>query len=63
MFYIFNKDKLVSYFVTVFTVIILFLTAYVIKPSEKTIETSVKEFKIKTIQNTNELNKENNTKK
>ena len=63
MFYIFNKDKLVSYFVTVFTVIILFLTAYVIKPSEKTIETSVKEFKIKTIQNTNKLNKENNTKK
>ena len=53
MFYIFNKDKLVSYFVTVFTVIALFLTASVFKSNEKSIQASVNEFKEKEIQNTN----------
>ena len=39
MFFIFNKDKIMSYVVTLFTVIVLFLTASAFKDNE-TIQTS-----------------------
>ena len=43
MFFIFNKDKAVSYFITVFTVAILFLTASLFGNSKETVPTSVNE--------------------
>jgi len=45
MFYIFNKDKLVSYVVTVFTIIVLFFTASVFKEEKESIQTSSNEIK------------------
>ena len=45
MFFVFNKDKAISYVVTVFTVMVLFFMASFFKSSENTIETSVNEIK------------------
>ncbi len=50
MVYLFNKDKLVSYIVTVFTIVVLFLTASVLKTENESIQTSVNESKINTVQ-------------
>ena len=41
MFFIFNKDKLTAYVITVFTVGILFFTASAFNNSKDTIQTSV----------------------
>lgn len=43
MFFIFNKDKITAYIVTVFTVMALFFTASVFEKNEETIQTSVNE--------------------
>ena len=51
MFYIFNKDKLVSYVVTVFTIIVLFFTASVFKEEKESIQTSTNEIKADTSEN------------
>lgn len=45
MFFIFNKDKVMSYIVTVFTVAILFFTASVFTNNKDTIQTSTNEIK------------------
>ena len=53
MFLVFNKDKAISYVVTVFTVVILFLAASFFKNTDKSsIPTSVNETKINLINNT-----------
>lgn len=44
MFWVFNKDKIVSYIVTVFTVAILFLTASTIGKTEEIIVTSANNY-------------------
>lgn len=44
MFLIFNKDKIVSYVVTVFTVAILFITASTFSKTEEIIETSTNNY-------------------
>lgn len=51
MFYIFNKDKLVSYVVTVFTIIVLFFTASVFKEEKESVQTSTNEIKYKISEN------------
>lgn len=45
MFFIFNKDKVMSYIVTVFTVGILFFTASVFSNNKETVQTSANESK------------------
>ena len=62
MFFVFNKDKITAYIVTVFTVMILFLTASAFNKKEESIQTSINEIGI------NEMNllienkiEENNT--
>lgn len=40
MFWVFNKDKIMSYVVTIFTVVVLFLTASTFGETEEIIETS-----------------------
>ncbi len=45
MFFIFNKDKVMSYIVTVFTVAILFFTASVFTNNKDTVQTSANEEK------------------
>lgn len=44
MFWVFNKDKIVSYVVTVFTVAILFFTASIFSKTEEIIETSANNY-------------------
>lgn len=51
MFFVFNKDKITAYVVTLFTVVVLFLTASVFEKKEDTIETSVNETKINIVKN------------
>ena len=43
MFFVFNKDKAISYVVTVFTVMVLFFMASFLKKTENIVETSVNE--------------------
>ena len=52
MFFVFNKDKIMSYIVTVFTVIVLFLTASTFTTHE-VVETSAKESKLLPIYSVN----------
>ena len=61
MFFIFNKDKIVSYVVTVFTVIVLFVTASVFTRNEESMQTSANESKIYETNNIidNNITKEN----
>lgn len=61
MFFIFNKDKIVSYVVTVFTVIILFVTASVFTRNEESMQTSANESKTSEVNNIidNNITKEN----
>jgi len=49
MFFVFNKDKITAYIVTVFTVIALFLTASVINRKEESVETSTNEVRVNNI--------------
>lgn len=61
MFFIFNKDKIVSYVVTVFTVIVLFVTASVFTRNEESMQTSANESKTFEVNNIidNNITKEN----
>ena len=43
MFFVFNKDKAISYVVTVFTIMVLFFAASFFKKTENVVETSVNE--------------------
>ena len=61
MFFVFNKDKAISYVVTLFTIVVLFFTASIFKDKEESIETSANETKINNTQNNLEKNNiENN---
>ena len=51
MFFVFNKDKITAYVVTLFTVVVLFLTASVFEKKEEAIKTSVNEIKINMVKN------------
>ena len=51
MFLVFNKDKAISYVVTVFTVVVLFLAASVFKNKEESIQTSTNEIVINRMEN------------
>ena len=51
MFFVFNKDKAISYIVTVFTIVILFLTASILKKPKESVPTSVNEIIINNIKN------------
>lgn len=46
MFFVFNKDKIMSYVVTVFTVIVLFLTASAFGETNEVVETSTNTSKL-----------------
>ena len=46
MFFVFNKDKIMSYIVTVFTVIVLFLTASAFGGAEKAVPTAANTSKL-----------------
>ena len=59
MFYIFQKDKIVSYIITVFTITVLFLTASEFSKKEQTIQTSINEYSINKMENTNYLIRNN----
>ena len=45
MFFVFNKDKITAYVVTVFTVMALFLTATIFNKEQESIQTSINESK------------------
>ena len=49
MFFVFNKDKITAYVITVFTVMVLFFTASVLNKPEESISTSVNETKMSVI--------------
>ena len=51
MFFVFNKDKITAYVVTVFTVIVLFMAASFFKNTEESVPTSVNEIKTNIINN------------
>ena len=51
MFLVFNKDKAISYVVTVFTVVVLFLTASMFKKTEESVPTSVNEAIVNKVEN------------
>lgn len=55
MFFVFNKDKAISYVVTVFTVAILFVTASVFSNSRDTVQTSTNQIKNFIMNNVNIL--------
>ena len=56
MFLVFNKDKAISYVITVFTITVLFFTASIFKNKEESIETSANETIVNTIKNEKESN-------
>ena len=59
MFLVFNKDKAISCVVTVFTVVVLFLTASFFKDSEESIPTSINDTKLENIVENNIIENEN----
>lgn len=60
MFWVFNKDKIMSYLVTVFTVAVLFLTASTFGETEEIIETSANNYEPENNMNTINEEKINN---